>query len=165
MSEFAAWGFKPPLWDLTMSVGGEGGHLHPAPTRRSGYRYFFYDKHHGRGGPEAARWALDVSEDEEFGISDQADNLDLSDDHGNSYGVRIGLEHQVLVLGTLRQQIARFHDSGPPWHGFPLGPLDNHLDPPHPPQRPLPKDALQKMVDARLLTREERRRLLKGKHV
>ncbi len=43
--------------DRIMSVGGEGGHLHPVPTRRRGFHYFFYDKHHGWAGPEAARWA------------------------------------------------------------------------------------------------------------
>jgi hypothetical protein len=148
-----------------MSVGGEGGHLHPVPTGRNGFHYFFYDKHHGRGGPEAARWALDLSENEEFGIFDQADDLELSDDRGSLYGIRLGPEGQVIALGTLRQQIAKFTDSGPHWHGFPLGPLDRNLNPPHPPERALPKDALQKMVDARLLTREERKRLLKGKHV
>ncbi len=148
-----------------MSVGGEGGHLHPDPTRRRHFRYFFYDKHHGRGGPEAAQWVLDLSEIEEFGIFDQAEDLDLSDDRGNLYGIRFGPERQVRVLGTHRQQIAKFTDSGPHWHGFPLGPLDPNLDPPHPPERALPKDALQKMVDAHLLTREERKRLLKGKHV
>jgi hypothetical protein len=152
-----------------MSVGGEPGHLHPVPTRRNAYRYFFYDKHHGRGGPEAAQWALDLGEDEEFGIFDQADDLELSDEHGNLYGIRLDLQPQrrILALGTLRQQVAKFPRAhvGQEWHGFPLGPLDRNLDPPHPPERALPKDALQKMVDAQLLTREERKRLLKGKHV
>jgi hypothetical protein len=152
-----------------MSVGGEPGHVHPVPTRRNNHRYFFYDKHHGRGGPEAAQWTPDLSEDEEFGIFDQADDLDLSDGHGNLYGIRLGPEpeRRVLALGTLRQQIAKFPEAlgRPHWHGFPLGPLEKNLDPPHPPERALPKDALQKMVDARLLTREERKRLLKGKHV
>jgi hypothetical protein len=150
-----------------MSVGGEPGHVHPVPTQRNAYRYFFYDKHHGRGGPEAAQWALDLSENEEFGIFDQADLLDLSDDRGNLYGIRLGLEpeRQVLALETLRQQIAKFPRArvGQEWHGFPFGPIDGNLAPPHPPNRPLPKDALQKMVDARLLTGADRRRLLKGK--
>jgi hypothetical protein len=148
-----------------MSVGGEGGHRHPVPTWRSGHHYFYYDKHHGWAGPDAARWALDLSENEEFGIFEQADDLELSDDGGSLYGIRLVPERQVIALGTLRQQIAKFTDSGPHWHGFPLGPLDRNLDPPHPPPRPLPKDALQKMVDAQLLTGEERKRLLKGKHV
>ena len=149
-----------------MSVGGEPGHLHPVPTQRNGYRYFFYDKHHGRGGPEAARWALNLREDEEFGIFDRADLLDLTDERGYLYGIRLGPEpeRRVLVLGTLGQQIAQFRDSGPHWHGFPLGPLDKNLDPPHPPKRDLSEVALQKMVDAQLLTGEGRKRLLKGKH-
>ena len=68
-----------------MSVGGEPGHLHPVATQRNGFRYFFYDKHHGRGGPAVARWSPDLSEDEEFAIFDQADLLDLSDANGNLY--------------------------------------------------------------------------------
>ena len=112
-----------------------------------------------------AKWALDLGENEEFGIFDQADDLELSDDRGNLYGIRLGPERQVLVLGTHRQQIAKFTDSGLHWHGFPLGPLERNLDPPHPPDRALPKDALRKMVDAGLLAREERKRMLKGKHV
>lgn len=152
-----------------MSVGGEPGHLFPRATERSGYRYFFYDKHHGRGGPEAGRWATDLLEEEEFGIFDQADCLNLNDAQGNLYGIRMRTQPQrdVLLLGTLGQQVAKFPESvnGPHWHGYPLGPLQKNLDPPHPPERPLPKDALQKMVDAGLLTRTERTRLLKGKMI
>jgi hypothetical protein len=51
--------------DSTMSGGGEPGHLHPEVSARSGYRYFFYDKHHGRGGPEAARWSPELSDKDE----------------------------------------------------------------------------------------------------
>jgi hypothetical protein len=124
----------------------------------------FYDKHHGWAGPDVARWALDLSEDEEFGIFEQADDRELSDEGVSLYGIPLGPRCQVLPSGTPCQQIAKFTDSGSHWHGFPAGPLDRNLDPPHPPSRPLPKDALQKMVDAQLLTREERKRLLKGKH-
>ncbi len=93
-----------------MSTGAEPGHLHPRPTERNGYRYFFYDKHHGRGGPEAAAWAHDVTEDDEFGVFNQADLLDLSDEHGNFYGIWLQTEPQreIRFLGTLRQQIAKF---------------------------------------------------------
>lgn len=150
-----------------MSVGGEPGRLFPHVTQRSGYRYFFYQKHHGRGGPEAAQWATDVDEEEEFGIFNQADSFDTTDHQGSLYGIRLRLEpnRQVLVLGTVGQQVAKFPEAstGPHWHGFPLGPLQKNLDTPHPPERPLPRDALQKMVDAQLLTNPERKRLLKGK--
>jgi hypothetical protein len=68
-------------------------------------------------------------------------------------------------LGTLRQQIAKFPraHARQEWHGFPFGPVDRGLAPPHPPGRPLPRDALQSMVDAALLTGAERKRLLRGK--
>ena len=75
-----------------MSVGGEPGHLHPRATARSNYRYFFYDKHHGRGGPEAAMWSPELSDDDEFAIFDQADLLEFSDEHGNLYGISVGPE-------------------------------------------------------------------------
>ena len=152
-----------------MSVGGEPGHLHPTATQRSRYHYFFYDKHHGRGGPEAARWSPEFSEDEEFGIFDQADLLELSDDQGNLYGISIGPEpeREVRNLGTLRQQIAKFPVSHPgaPWHGFPLGPLERTRDGPRPPIRPLPRDALSKMVANGLIDRSQQKRLSKGKHI
>ncbi len=119
-----------------MSVGGEGGHVHPNTTQRSRYRYFFYDKHHGWAGPEVARWALDLSEEDEFLIFDRADELNLSDAKGNLYGVRLDPQRQVIALGTLRQQVAKFTDSGPHWHGFPLGPLERSAASPLPPERP-----------------------------
>jgi hypothetical protein len=152
-----------------MSVGGEPGHLHPATTQRNRYRYFFYDKHHGRGGPEAAQWSPELSEAEEFAIFDQSDVLDLSDEQGNLYGlsIREEPERQVRYLGTRRQQIAKFPFSHPgaPWHGFPLGPLERTRDGPRPPIRALPQDALSKMVASGLIDGQQRRRLLKGKHI
>jgi hypothetical protein len=150
-----------------MSTGGEPGHLFLEVTRRNNYRYFFYDKHHGRGGPEAAQWATDVAEEEEFHIFDEADWFEISDDNGNLYGVRIRQEpeRRILLLGTAGQQVAKFPESetGPYWHGFPLAPLQKNIDAPHPPQRPIPGEVLQKMVDAHLLTSRDRKRLRKGK--
>lgn len=152
-----------------MSVGGEPGHLHPTATQRSHYRYFFYDKHHGRGGPEAARWLPALNEDDEFAIFDQADLLDLSDEHRNLCGISIapGPEREVRYLGTRRQQIAKFPAAHPDahWHGFPLGPLERNDGEPHPPVRPLPHDTLRKMVTSGLLDESQRRRLMKGKHI
>jgi len=152
----------------TMSTGAQPGHLHPRPTERNGYRYFFYDKHHGRGGPEAAQSTPELSEEEEFGIFNQADGLALSDEHGNLYGIWLQTEpeREVRTLGTLRQQVAKFPAARgrPHWHGFPLGPLMKRTGL-HPPERPIPPVAIQKMFDAQLLTRQERKRLLKGKHI
>jgi hypothetical protein len=147
-----------------MATGGEPGHLHSVRTTRNRYAYFFDDKHHGRGGPRAAQWAEDVSEEEEFAIFDRSDDLDLSDTDGNLYGLRIGPNGEILVLGTWKQQVAEFPRAHPghPWHGYPLGPLKD-TRPPHPPVRPLPRDALQKMVDRGLLSGGQRKRLLLGR--
>ena len=148
-----------------MASGSDGGHLHPHPTRRHRYRYFFYDKHHSWAGPEEARWSLDITEVEEFGIFSQADDLELTDAQGRHlYGVRSGPEGTLLPLGTRSQQVAKFHDSGPHWHGFPLAPLERNPDPPHPPVRAVPPEVLDRMVIAMLLTKTQRKRLLKGKH-
>ena len=98
---------------------------------------------------------------------DQADLFELTDHPGNLYGIRLRLEpeRQVLVLGTTGQQIAKFPEAraGPSLARLPLGPLRKNLEPPHPPERPIPRDALQSMVDAHLLTNPQRKRLLKGK--
>jgi hypothetical protein len=149
-----------------MSTGGEPGHLHPERTRTHDYQYFFYDEHHGRGGPEVAQWAEDLSEAEEFGIFDRSDELDLSDDAGNLYGLRIGPDLEILELGTLKQQVAKFPHAHPdqPWHGFPLGPLKPARQP-QPPTREIPRDALRKMEERGLLDAAQRKRLERGKFV
>jgi hypothetical protein len=152
-----------------MSVGAEPGHLHPDVSERSGYFYFFYDKHHGRGGPEAARWLPELSDEDEFDVFDQAALFEISDEKGNLYGISVGTEpdREVRLLGTLRQQIAKFPraHAGTPWHGYPLGPLEHKSGLPHPPERALPQDALRKMVEANLLDNTQRKRLLKGRNI
>ena len=149
-----------------MSSGEEPGHLHPVPTRNQHW-YFFHDKHHGRGGPEASRWATDLSELEEFAIFDQADSLELSDESGNLYGLRLGEggPQNLRDLGTLGQVVAKFPWSHPgqPWHGFPLAPIQP-VRPPHPPDRRVPKAVLRTMQERGLLNDIQRRRLQKGRH-
>ena len=126
-----------------MSVGGEPGHLHPQPTQRSAYRYFFYDKHHGRGGPDAAQWLPDLTDAEEFGVFDQADLLEFSDAQGNLYGISIGPapDSPVRIIGTRRQQIAKFPVAhhGAAWHGYPLAPLEKRVGDSRPPDRRYPE--------------------------
>ena len=87
----------------------------------------FYDKHHGRGAPDAARWLPILSRDDEFAVFDVADREDLSDERGWLYvdaarGTRQG---HIPDLGTWSQQIAEFPlaRSNDPWHGYPLWPL------------------------------------------
>jgi hypothetical protein len=152
-----------------MSIGREPGHLHPVTTQRSSFRYFFYDKHHGRGGPEAARWLPELTDNEEFAIFEQADLLELSDERGNLYGMRIGPapDREVRDVGTHRQQVAKFPFSRreAPWHGFPLGPMEKDYDPPRPPRRALPRDALTKMVASGLLNMAQLKRLVNGRNI
>jgi hypothetical protein len=152
-----------------MSFGGEPGRLHTELSQRSGHSYFFYDEHHGRGGPEAARWAPNVSDDGEFGIFDQADFHQLSDQRGNLYGISVGpgAVGEVRYLGALKQQVAKFPIAreGTPWHGYPLAPLENSLDFPRPPERALPNEALLRMVEVELLDNRQRKRLLKGRNI
>ncbi len=144
---------------------GEAGHLHPERTARSQFQYFFYEKHHGGGDPRVSQWAPDVTENAEFGIFDQADALELFDHKGNLYGARrSAAADELLILGTLGQQVAKFPNARPnePWHGYPLRPIKANGDV-QPPDRPVPKEALQRMVDTGVLSRSEMSRIRKGK--
>src|SRR5437016_1851091 len=88
-----------------MSVGETSGPIHHVPTRRSGYHYQFYDKHHGRGAPDVARWLPSMSHDEEFTVFDTADLHDISDERGWIYGVRPrDGAGEIPDLGTWGQQ-------------------------------------------------------------
>jgi hypothetical protein len=152
-----------------MSTGESSGPIHPAPTRRSGYRYLFYDKHHGRGAPDAARWSPDVDMDEEFAVFDAADFHDLADERGWLYGVRERDEAgEIPDLGTRGQQVAEFPSARPnePWHGYPLWPLAEAGPQNRKGEKLRPsKDVFMKMEAVGVLTLRERRRLYKGDHL
>jgi hypothetical protein len=149
-----------------MSSGGDSGPLHPVSTRRSGHRYLFYAKHHGRDA-RAAQWLPDFSHDEEFAIFDTADSHEVADEHGWLYGIRIGPGGEVLDLGTWGQQVAEFPFArqNEPWHGYPLWPLreagpSNRSGEKHRPSRAV----FLRMEAVDLLTTRDRKRLLKGDH-
>ena len=151
-----------------MSTGGEPDHEHPVRTRNdTNYRYFFYDKHHGRGGSEAAQWLRDLSEDEEFSIFDQADTLNLLDSNGNLYGLRldVGTPQALLILGTFDEYIAKFPraHADQPWHGYPVAPL-RRTPPSRPPYRPVPIDVLSAMQARGLISEAQRKRLKRRRH-
>jgi hypothetical protein len=139
------------------------------PTQRSGHRYLFYDKHHGRGVPDAAQWLPNLSRDEEFSIFDSADLNDVSDDRDWLYGVRVrDADGEIPDLGTWGQQIAEFPFSRPPspWHGYPLWPLadigpNNRKGEKHRPS----KVVFLKLESNGILTLRERKRLYKGDHL
>ena len=71
-----------------MSSGETSGPIHPVPTQRSGFRYHFYDKHHGRGGPAAAQWLPSMGREDEFAVFDTADLHEILDERGWLYGIR-----------------------------------------------------------------------------
>ncbi len=148
-----------------MSSGDDPCPEHAARTRRRSLRYCFYIAHHGRGAADDSQWAVDLSEAEEFAIFDEADRHDFSDPNGNLYGLRRDEESNLLDLGTEGEQIAKFWDPGKnqPTHGFPLWPC-SETGPENRKKQLAPKVALKKMLDARLLSRRQHDRLLKGKY-
>ena len=110
-----------------MSVGETSGPIHPVPTRRSGLRYQFYDKHHGRGAPDAARWLPSLGHDEEESLSPSTPRTGtIADERGWLYGVcprdNAG---EIPDLGIWEEKVAEFPFARPEetWHGYPLWPL------------------------------------------
>ena len=138
------------------------GPLHPQPTRRNSFEYFFYTKHHGQD-HSAIQGLSNMTRDEEFGVFELADFHDLSDDKGNLFGLRLDAQGAILELGTDGQQVAEFPvpQSLTPWHGYPLLPLKSRGRP----RLASPKQALRKMLAAQILNDRQYRRLLGGKPV
>ncbi len=149
-----------------MATGGYPGPLHPHQTRRNGYEFFFYDKHHRHDDSDDAQWLPELNHDEEFAIFDLADWHDLADSKGNLYGIRRTPDGDILMLGTRNEQVAEFPWAHPghAWHGYPLWPL-KRAGPENRRKLPAPRDAIDKMVQEGLLTRVQGRRLKKGAHV
>jgi hypothetical protein len=152
-----------------MSFGGISGQVQPEATRRSGYRYQFYDKHHGRGGLDAAQWLPTLTREEEFLVFDTADLNQLSDDRGWLYGMRPRNESgDIPDLGTWGQQLAEFPFARPkePWHGYPLWPLVEDGPENRRGERSRPsRRVFHRMEELGLLTRREKKRLYKGNHL
>jgi hypothetical protein len=150
-----------------MATGETSGAIHPDPTQRSGHRYLFYEKHHGRGGPDAAQWLPDLSRDDEFAVFNAADLHDISDERNWLYGVRIDADGKVLFLGTAGQQIAEFPFARPnePWHGYPHWPLKDAGPENRRGEKLRPsKSVFLKLEAANLLTTRDRKRLFRRKH-
>ena len=154
------------LRDSTMAGDEYPGLVHRARTARSHYRYFFYDKHHNPNNTDDAQWLPELPRDEEFAIFDLADAREIVDAKGNLFGLRIGLQNQVLPLGTEGQQVAEFPFTRPgcAWHGYPLWPLKKDGDVDRS-RLPAPKEALWRMEEVGLLEANQRRRLGGGKHI
>jgi hypothetical protein len=152
-----------------MSVGETSGPIHPIPTRRNGYRYQFYDKHHGRGASDAARWLPELSQDEEFAVFDVADWNEIADERGYLYGIRPrDAAGEFPDLGVWGEQVAEFPSARPneTWHGYPLWPLSEGGPANRKGEKARPSKAVfERMEAAGMLTRREKKRLYKGDHL
>lgn len=150
-----------------MANGAYPGPLHPVVTDRHSYQYFFYNKHHN--GPLAeAQWLLppQLTQNEEFEVFNRADALELSDGHGNLYGLRPrAAGAAVATLGTRGEQFAKFPvaHAGQAWHGFPIWPIAKPRDDED--LRPIPNEVLGKMVEKEVIDVRERKRVRKGDHI
>ncbi len=152
-----------------MSFGESSGPIHPVPTRRSGYRYLFYDKHHGRGGPDAAQWLPNLSRDDEFTVFDMADRDEISDERDWLYGMLPRhAEGYILDLGTWGQQVAEFPPAraNDAWHGYPLWPLGEEGPANRKGEKGRPsKSVFLRMEVVNMITRRERKKLYKEDHL
>lgn len=140
--------------------------VHATPTERSNYHYQFTPKHHGAD-TTAAQWLPSMSLEEEFAIFDEADMRDFSDEDGRLYGVQRGSEGELQFLGTWNQQVAEYPIAreGEAWHGYTLYPLVELGPESRRGQKVRPaKEVFNKMAGAGIITRSQRRRLLKGDH-
>ena len=138
---------------------------HPTRTGRSEYRYLFTARHHG-GDKSAAMWRTEIARDTEFSIFDVADFREVVDSRGWLYGV-LPDGDELCEVGTWDEQVAEFQPGaeGEPWHGYPkwvvnkLGPA-NRRKPHCCPER----QVFDRMVEVRLITSIQRKRLLAGRH-
>ena len=132
--------------------------------------YLFYEKHHGRGGPDAAQWLPEMTQEEEFAVFDAADFAEIHDGPEQPwfYGVRPrNARGKLQDLGTWGQQVAEFPFSRPgnPWHGYPLWALGEAAPENRQGERSRPpKDVFLRMEAAQMITRRERIKLFKGEH-
>lgn len=141
-------------------------HEHPEVTRRSEYRYLFTAKHHGAGSPTDARWLGIITDDEEFGVFDEADWHEVTDTEGWLFGV-FPEDGELRDLGTWSQQVATFPRAreGQPWHGFPQWALNDAAPDNRKGEKMRPeKQVFQKLESVGLITARQRKRLWKGDH-
>jgi hypothetical protein len=139
--------------------------VHDGETTRSGYRYQPTPKHHGQD-PNAAQWLPALTLDEEFAIFDAADEHELADEEGNLYGVQREGD-SLRYIGSWHEQVAEFPFArdGETWHGYPVYPLVDEGPEKLRGERSRPAGMVfSKMVHAGLISRSQRRRLMKGDH-
>jgi hypothetical protein len=139
--------------------------IHHTSTRQNKRQYQFTPKHHGRD-PGAACWLPELTREEEFTVFDVADFTESFDDDGNYYGVLREADGRGLrYLGTWNQQIAKFPYArdGEAWHGYPLYPLAEPAPPNRSGDKLRPaKSVFFKLFRAAMITKRDRKRLMKG---
>jgi hypothetical protein len=139
--------------------------IHGEPTGRSRLRYQFTPKHHGVD-RNAAQWLPEMTEEDEFGVFDTADNNELTDSDGNLYGIWRADDGELRMLGTRDELVAEFpvNQSAEPWHGYPVYPLVGRGPQNRRGQRGRPeKEVFMKMEAAGLIDKRQRRRLMIGR--
>ncbi len=143
--------------------------IHPATTKSRGLSYQFTPKHHGGSGHQGqAQWLPNLTLEEEFSVFDSADEHDLADDDGRLYGLLKTPGKGVQNLGTRDEQVAEFPvaRANEAWHGYPVYPLANTEATGRGGQAAKPaKTVLLKMERVGLLSRQQRKFLMKGKHI
>jgi hypothetical protein len=140
---------------------------HPDASRRRRLRYVFHPKHHVGGLRSVAQWSPNISRNEEFGIFDTADRLEIVDERGNLYGALLSVDGEVRTIGTWDEQVAFFPIAGAsePWHGYPLFPVNAALSKRKPPpKRDVPLAMLRRMSATGLLSIDDSNRLARGRH-
>ena len=140
--------------------------VHGTLTARSNYQYQFTPKHHGAD-TNAAQWLPGLSLEEEFSVFDEADVHELSDEDGNLYGVLRDEKGSLRYIGTWNQQVAEFPvaRASEVWHGYPLYPLVELGPENRRGEKGRPgKNLFDMMARTGMITRRQRRRLLKGDH-
>jgi hypothetical protein len=108
-----------------------------------------------------------LSDEEEFSVFDGGDFCDIYDDKGRYlYGI-FRKENKLCRLGTWHQYIAEFPKAseGTAWHGYPVYPVQE----PAPPNRKgddakPPREVFEKLEASGLISKQERKRLWKGRH-
>lgn len=140
--------------------------LHYTVTRVGGLAYLFTAKHHGGGHATDARWADDVTADEEFSVFDEAVARQVADDRGWVYGV-LPAGDELRDLGTWQQQVAEFPATaaGVPWHGYPIWAAGDAAPENRRGERMRPSKAVfLRLREVELISERQRKRLIKGDH-
>ena len=97
---------------------------------------------------------------------DLADRHELANKKGDLFGVLPAAEGSLRAIGTRGEQVAEFPVTSPdqPWHGYPIWAIKKSAREGRP-GTPIPREALDRMVEVGLLTISQQRRLRGGKPI